>query len=100
MKSFALFTAICAVALSAGAMKTTSAATITETDNFTASDFTPSDRPVAPRTGSFTIAFDPTASSSSAFNAFSSNLFAARYGAFTFVVVPQSGELTIVVNSQ
>jgi hypothetical protein len=95
MKSFALFAAICTVALSAGAMKTADAANITETDNFTTSGFAPSGSPVAPRTGSFTIAFDPSASSSGAFNAFSSNLFAARYGALTFVVVPQSRELTI-----
>ena len=95
MKPFALFAAICTVALSAGAMKTANAATITETDNFTASGFTPSGSPVDPWTGSFTRTFDPTVSSSGALNAFSSNLLAGRYGTFTFVVVPQSGELTI-----
>lgn len=95
MKSFALFATICAVALSAGAMKTANAATIKETDNFTASGFTPSGSPVDPWTGSLTITFDPTVSSSGALNAFSSNLLAGRYGTFTFVVDPQSGELTI-----
>ena len=73
MKSFALFAAICAVALSAGAMKTANAATITETDNFTASGFTSSGSPVDPWTGAFTITFDPTVSSSGALNAFSSS---------------------------
>ena len=94
MKSFALFAAICAVTLSAGAMKTANAATIKKTDNFTASGFAPSGSPADLWTGSFTITFDPTVSSSGALNAFSSNLLAGRYGTFTFVV-DQSGELTI-----
>jgi hypothetical protein len=75
MTSFALFTAICAVTLSAGAMKTANAATITETDNFTTPGLTPSDSPVDPRTGSFTLTFDPTVSRSGALNAFSSTLW-------------------------
>jgi hypothetical protein len=41
MKSFPLFAAICAVALSAEATKTANAITITETINFTASGFSP-----------------------------------------------------------
>src|SRR5262245_1112470 len=64
MKSFALFAAICALALGAEAPKTASAGTITETINFTASgfhSFTPGfSVPVDPVIGSFTITLDPT----------------------------------------
>jgi hypothetical protein len=60
MKSFALFAAICAVALSAEGTKTANATTITNTINFTASGF-PADAPVASVTGSFTITLDPMA---------------------------------------
>ena len=48
MKSFSLFAAICAVALSAEATKAANAATITETINFTAGDFLFGDAPVDP----------------------------------------------------
>jgi hypothetical protein len=64
MKSFALFAAICALALGAEVPKTASAGTITETINFTASgfrSFTPGfSVPVDPVIGSFTITLDPT----------------------------------------
>jgi hypothetical protein len=60
MKTFALFAAIFALALGAEATKVASAATITETIDFTASDFTPSGAPVDPVIGSFTITLDPT----------------------------------------
>src|SRR5215510_9584182 len=62
MKTFALFAAICALALGAEATKVASAATITETIDFTASGFTPSGAPVDPVIGSFTITIDPTMS--------------------------------------
>ena len=54
-----LLSAVCAVALSAGAAKTANASTITETINFTANSF-PAGAPVNPVIGSFTITFDPT----------------------------------------
>jgi hypothetical protein len=60
MKTFALFAAIFALALGAEATKLASAATITETIDFTASGFTPSGAPVDPVIGSFTITLDPT----------------------------------------
>jgi hypothetical protein len=69
-----------------GVMGRASAATVTETYDFTASGFTPSGSPVEPWTGSFTITFDPTETLllSGALDAFSSNL-PASYGTFTFV---------------
>jgi hypothetical protein len=57
----ALAAAGCALALSVGGPK---AATITETINFKASGFQPAGAPVDPVIGSFTITFDPTASTS------------------------------------
>jgi hypothetical protein len=59
MKTFPLFAAICAVALSSGATKTANAATITETVDFTASSFLTAGAPVDPVIGSFTITLDP-----------------------------------------
>jgi hypothetical protein len=53
-----LLSAVCAVALSAGAAKTANASTITETINFTANSF-PAGAPVNSVIGSFTITFDP-----------------------------------------
>jgi hypothetical protein len=96
MNPFALFAAICAVALSAGATKTGNAATITETDNFTASGFTPSGGRAAPGwTGSFTITFDPLGGpQSGALDAFSSNL-PAFYGPFTYLFRSGQGTLDI-----
>jgi hypothetical protein len=58
MKSFTLFAAICALALSAEAAKTVNAATVTDTIDFTASGF-PAGAPVDPVTGSFTVTLDP-----------------------------------------
>src|SRR3954464_9600215 len=53
-----LLTAVCAVALGAGAPKTADAVTITETINFTATGFG-TGAPVANVSGSFRITFDP-----------------------------------------
>jgi hypothetical protein len=69
MKFLPLFAAICALALGAEARKTASAGTITETINFTASDFEDFglNAPVDPVMGSFTITLDPTMSTRPAF---------------------------------
>jgi hypothetical protein len=53
-----LLSAVCAVALGAGAAKTANASMITETINFTATGFV-TGAPVNPVIGSFTITFDP-----------------------------------------
>lgn len=70
------------------------AAVITETESFTASDFTPSGSPANPWTGSFTITFDPTIASSGALNVFSSNL-PAGYGTFAFSYMGPGGLLEL-----
>ena len=53
-----LLSAVCAVALGAGAAKTANASMITETVNFTATGFG-AGAPFSSATGSFTITFDP-----------------------------------------
>jgi hypothetical protein len=67
-------------------MERANAATITETYDFTITDFTPAGSPVDPWSGSFAITFDPTPTGPLgplALDAFSSNL-PAGYGTFEY----------------